>query len=153
MSEQNNLSQHIDKTIIYLFLFVFSIAASAVAFKYYKYAPCNEVFFTTTTNDYREGELIQFIDNTEEAIEWKWEFGDSTEISTNKEPLHVFKKSGEYLVKLTVNNICEKEEIVTIKEKEILIDSTKVPQFHIPANIIVGYTLKVSDFWFVFLHL
>jgi len=145
MNEQNNLSQHLDKNIIYLFLFVFFIATSIVAFKYNKYAPCNEVMFITNAKEYREGELIKFIDNTEDAIEWKWEFGDSTETSTNKDPLHVFKKPGEYIVRLTINDICEKEELITIKEKEAIIDSTRVPQFHLPANIIVGYTLKVSD--------
>ncbi len=46
---------------------------------------------------------VQFIDLSENATEWNWDFGDQT-YSTEKDPVHRYCKSGKYTVKLTVKN-------------------------------------------------
>lgn len=145
MSSDKNMTNHIDKLVIYLFIAAFLISAGTFAFRYSKYAPCDEVLFTVNAKDFRAGEMIKFKDNTTGAAEWKWEFGDSTVSSYQKDPLHVFKKEGEYKVRLIVNNICERVETVVIKEKLTLLDSTKFPVFTLPESIRVGQTLNVKD--------
>ena len=117
MSNQQTISKHLDKTVIRLFLAVFLISASVFAYRYTKYKPCEDVDFKVLSKVLRQGELIKFADNTENANSWEWQFGDDSEVSTTKEPLHIYKQPGEYTVKLIVNNICEKLEVVTIDEK------------------------------------
>ncbi len=138
-------SKHLDKNVIYLFLIAFLASASVLAYRYTKYAPCQDVVLSIDARDYRQDELIKFKDNTENANSWAWDFGDDSEISTNKEALHFYKNPGEYTVTLTVNNICKATEIVTIKEKLFVIDSTKLPLFNIPRSIKVGEILTVKD--------
>ncbi len=46
---------------------------------------------------------VQFIDLSENATEWNWEFGDQT-YSTEKDPVHTYCEAGKYTVSLTVNN-------------------------------------------------
>ena len=145
MGSMKNMSTHIDKSVIYLFLGVFLIAAITFSFRYAKYPPCDEVLFFVDKKELKAGEIIQFKDKTEGAKEWKWEFGDNTGIFSQKEPLHVFKEEGDYKVRLLVNNTCERIEIVSIKAKVILIDSTRFPVFTLPENIVVGEELKVED--------
>ncbi len=143
MSKQK--SKHLDKSVIYLFLISFLISASVLAYRYTKYIPCQDVELSINARAYRQDELIKFLDNTENAKSWAWDFGDDSEISTNKEALHFYKSPGEYTVTLTVNNICEATKVVTIKEKLFVIDSTKLPVFNIPRTIKVGETLTVKD--------
>lgn len=145
MSNQQTISKHLDKTVIRLFIIVFLISASVFAYRYSKHKPCKDVVFDASAKEFRVGELIKFIDYTDNAKAWEWTFDDSTEVSVSKEPLHIFKKPGEYNVKLMVNNICESYKVVTIKEKLFVIDSTKLPKFTIPSSIKLGETLKVKD--------
>ncbi len=145
MSKQKTRSKHIDKSVILLFLVTFLISASALAYKYAKYTPCKEVVFSIKAKEYRQDELIKFKAITENANSWTWKFGDGSEVSTSEEALHIYKKPGEYTVKLTVNDICEKTEVITINEKLFILDSTKLPKFKIPNSIKVGETLTVND--------
>ncbi len=138
-------SKHLDKNVIYLFLIAFLISASVLAYRYTKYAPCQDVVLSINAREFRQDELIKFKDNTENANSWAWDFGDDSEISTNKEALHFYKNPGEYTVKLIVNNICETTKTITIKEKLFVIDSTKLPIFKIPRTIKVGEILIVED--------
>jgi len=129
MSKQQTISKHLDKLVIRLFIAVFLISASVFAYRYTKYTPCKEVVFDVKAKEFRQGELIKFTDNTLNADTWQWEFDDSTSVATGKEALHIFKKPGDYNVRLLVNDICEKTEVVTIKEKIFVLDSTKFPKF------------------------
>lgn len=140
-----NTSTHLDKSVIYIFLIVFFLSASMFAYKYSKYAPCEDVSFNINTNDYTIGSLIKFEDFTDNATNWEWDFGDNSIVSTQKKPLHIYKEPGEYNVRLLVNGICEQSERITILEKKELLDSTKFPVFNIPKTIRVGRTLTVED--------
>lgn len=47
---------------------------------------------------------VAFTDmSTDNPIEWKWNFGDGT-LSTEKNPIHTYKKPGKYTVTLKVKN-------------------------------------------------
>ncbi|AKB75258.1 cell surface protein [Methanosarcina lacustris Z-7289] len=43
---------------------------------------------------------MQFTDTSKYANKWHWDFGDGT-YSTKQNPLHIYKKAGNYKVKLT----------------------------------------------------
>lgn len=145
MEKKVKMTQHIDKNVIYLFLAAFLISASTLAYRYIKMAPCDEVVFTSVAKEYRAGELITFVDKTEGAKFWEWKFGDSSRVSTKREPLHIFEKPGEYTVTLLVNDLCERKETITIKERKEVIDPSKLPVFDVPNSIVLGETLKVID--------
>ena len=51
----------------------------------------------------REDEDIQFRNNTEgpPGMTWKWDFGDNTPKSSEKEPSHTYTEAGEYEITLT----------------------------------------------------
>lgn len=46
---------------------------------------------------------VQFTDNSFDAIEWKWTFGDK-QTSVEQNPKHIFQKQGGYSVQLTIKN-------------------------------------------------
>lgn len=145
MSKKNTITAHMDTSVIRLFIGVFLLAMTTLAFRYANDAPCEEALFDHLANAYRAGEMVKFYDRTEDAEEWKWDFGDGTEASTQKNPLHIYEAKGDYTVRLLINNSCKKEVTINIDEKLILLDTTKFPKFKIPKTIMVGEKLEVSD--------
>lgn len=145
MSENKNIATHLDGSVIQLFIAVFLIATTTWAFRYANSEPCDEVSFVHTASAYRVGEIIKFRDETEGALEWKWDFGDGSEIVSQKSPLHIFNKEGDFEVRLVINNRCEKVETLSIEKKLMVLDSTKLPKFKLPKTVSVGQILKVED--------
>lgn len=47
---------------------------------------------------------VQFTDKSNFATSWSWDFGDSSPLSTDKNPTHVYDNAGNYSVKLTATN-------------------------------------------------
>jgi PKD repeat protein len=91
------------------------------------------------------GKLVSFADNTPKAKSWAWDFGDQTQSSSEKMPIHIYQKAGNYLVKLIVNENCEVSRTVIIKEKYIAIDSTYYPEFDVPLTATVGVPVRFFD--------
>ncbi|WP_452219798.1 PKD domain-containing protein [Lacinutrix salivirga] len=143
MGNKNYTSNHLDKSIIYLFLGAFLVSVTVFAYRYSKYSPCTTVDFKINSKDLTTGALIKFEDLTESAENWQWDFGDESSISIQQKPFHAYKAPGEYTVKLLVNDFCEHTETITITEKEVVIDSTKFPIFKLPSTIKVGRPLRV----------
>ncbi len=77
-----------------------------------------EIYDTATNNDFQanfyalKDTLVindlryNFFDDSygEDIRTWEWDFGDSTQISTNENPNHEFEKPGIYDVTLTISN-------------------------------------------------
>lgn len=145
MSENKNIATHIDRSVIYLFIAIFLIATTTWAFRYASISRCDEALFEHSANAYRVGELIKFYDKTVGAEEWEWDFGDGSEVSHKKNPLHTFADQGDYKVRLLVNGNCQKTASIHIAEKIVLLDSTKFPKFELPKSILVGEKLTVAD--------
>lgn len=143
MGKNNYTSNHLDKSIIYLFLGAFLISVTVFAYRYTKFKPCSSVDFEINSKDLSTGALIKFEDNTENAQNWQWDFGDESAISFQQKPFHAYKEPGEYNVKLLVNDFCEQTKTITILAKEVAIDSSKFPVFKIPNTIKVGKSLRV----------
>ena len=83
------------------------------------------------------GEKIQFSDNTPEATEWLWNFGDGTGTSDEQNPSYEYDKSGRFIVKLTVNGKCS--DTLSILVKSFIPDTDKVVvQITAPAEADAG---------------
>jgi PKD repeat protein len=50
-----------------------------------------------------KGESIQFINTSENATSFFWDFGDG-EYSTEEDPEHLYKETGEFLVSLSATS-------------------------------------------------
>ncbi|TPN81242.1 PKD domain-containing protein [Aquimarina algicola] len=143
METSDNLKgNHIDKSVIFLFIITILITASVFGYKYANHIPCEGIQFKASSNNYRVGEIVRFKDNTKGAIKRIWDFGDGSQIQSGISPNHYYEKPGKYNVKLIVNGQCEGLKTIVIKEKIRVFDSTKLAQFTIPASIKVGEVLK-----------
>ncbi len=145
MSKRKNISSHLDKSVIQMFIVVFLIANVTLAFKYINDTPCDEVLFRHSANAYRVGEMIKFNDVSYGAESWNWNFGDGSEMSSQKNPLYIYSEPGDYEIRLMVNGKCEKTETISIAEKLVLLDTTKLPKFELPKSITYGEVLEVED--------
>lgn len=68
--------------------------------------------FETPETTYKAKSEITFSNKSEKAETYLWDFGDGN-ISTDKEPKHIYEKEGTYTVTLTAKNAKEKESITT----------------------------------------
>ncbi|MFD2561086.1 PKD domain-containing protein [Aquimarina rubra] len=145
-TSSNKTNYHLDKSVILFFIITILVTATVFAFKYVNYTPCMIVDFSFKDKEVRVDESIEFEDKTVGALEWKWDFGDSTAIDTRRKPYHTYKKPGEYNVSLIVNGKCPKMQKITVLEKKEVLDPLKKAKFKIlTPRIRVGEKLKVED--------
>lgn len=71
-----------------------------------------KAFFKAVTDSCKG--LVNFINVTDGATNYHWDFGDGT-VSTEQYPAHKYEKEGEYVIKLSVNNETECGEFETQK--------------------------------------
>ena len=96
--------------------------------------------FTSDVNSVSCGGSVKFTDQSVQAFEWLWDFGDQT-TSTFQNPTHTFTAPGVYNVKLTVTNPLGSDFIIhTI---------TVNPAFNIsvsavPASICQGQQIQLN---------
>ncbi|MDD2340308.1 MAG: PKD domain-containing protein [Methanosarcina sp.] len=60
--------------------------------------------FTATPQFGRAPLTVRFTDNSANAASIKWDFGDKSEISTESNPVHIYRTTGFFTVKLTATN-------------------------------------------------
>ena len=100
-----------------------------------------ECDFSYDTNYIFDRVPMQFYNNTtldgktSNKIAYKWEFGDKS-TSTEKNPIHTFKYTGKYMVKLTAYF----EELTDVRTIEILVKT----QPDILANFLISKSKKKS---------
>lgn len=146
MKEANKtVNYHLDKSVILFFVIAIMISASLFAYKFVNYQPCEVVEFEYETRELRAGEIIRFKDKTRNVQQRRWDFGDSSKTDVRLAPYHTYDKPGNYTVKLMINGRCEGFEVLKVKEKVFILDSTKIANFDLPEKIKIGEKLKVID--------
>ncbi|MBL7113018.1 MAG: PKD domain-containing protein [Bacteroidales bacterium] len=81
-----------------------------------------EASFTHSSDNYEEGDTVNFISTSTDANSLDWDFGDGS-TSTDESPMHIYNSTGTYTVSLTATNddgSDEASESVTIKDPTIL---------------------------------
>ena len=145
MSKKVQIKTHFDGKVILLLLVVFLISCGLLAFKINAVADCNVKAFNIKSNSFKEGELITFTDVTPGAYEWRWYFGDGTDISFRSRVGHSFAKAGKYTVKLLVNNNCTVEKEITIIPKKEVLNTALIPKFSGPTVVHEGEEVRFVD--------
>lgn len=123
-------------TLLVALLLIFGIIFTSQIFKkdenvqIYYASSVNDPPIARITVDKTEADIGEFInfsaeksrDPDGEIVDYKWNFGDNSEIVQGKEQKHFYARSGEYTVTLTVedsNQTKDKEQIeVSIKPKD-----------------------------------
>lgn len=139
------IKTHFDSRIITMFILVFIVSCTLLAFQINTKAACHVKEFDVKAPSYKEGELITFADNTPGAYDWKWYFGDGTEVSYRSATVHSFSKAGKYTVKLVVNNSCPVEKQITILPKKEVLNKALLPKFFAPKVVYQGDEVKFTD--------
>lgn len=145
MNKSNQIKTHFDGKIILFFFIIFIISCGLLAFKINTKEVCNVKEFKIDSDSFKAGELITFSDQTANASEWRWYFGDGTNISYRSKVAHSFSKPGKYTVKLSVNKSCSIEKTITIVPKNDIIDESLLPKFSGPKVVYVGEPVTFKD--------
>lgn len=101
-----------------------------------------------------DGYKVNFTNFSTGATEYVWDFGDQTPGSILSNPMHVFPKKGQYLVKLTATNQAETSTFIdtvliigpNIKIDGDFTDWTYVEYTHQNAPGTGGYLLAIKTF-------
>lgn len=145
MNKRNQIKTHFDGKIIVFFFIIFIVSGGLLAFKINTKEICNAKDFKIDAPSFKAGELITFSDQTPNASEWRWYFGDGSKVSYLSKVAHSFEKPGKYTVKLTVNNNCKLEQTITIVPKVEIIDESLLPKFTSPTVVYVGEPISFKD--------
>jgi hypothetical protein len=145
MNKSNQIKTHFDGKVILFFFIIFIVACGLLAFKINTKEVCLAKDFKVDAPSFKAGELITFSDNTSNASEWRWYFGDGSKISYRSKVAHSFSKPGKYTVKLLVNNSCTVEKSITIVPKYEIIDESLLPKFSGPNIVYVGEPVTFKD--------
>lgn len=145
MNNSTQIKTHFDLKIILFFAIIFVISCGLLAFEINIKTPCTVTEFKVDAPSYKAGELITFSDVTKSSYEWRWYFGDGTEISYRSKVGHSFSKPGKYTVKLLVNNGCSITKDITIIPSKEVINTALLPKFYAPKVVYEGEIIKFRD--------
>jgi len=65
--------------------------------------------FSGTPTTILEGESVTFTDMSQYAVDYSWDFGDGSPLSTDANPVHTYTSAGTYTVALTVSNALDSD--------------------------------------------
>jgi hypothetical protein len=105
-----------NRVFIFGALGIIVIVAIILLLKTCRKADCPEpAEFTVVAEQLITDIEIEFRDAYGSAAEsWEWDFGDSSAISTEQAPRHVYRKAGIYVVTLTINESCPVSKTIEI---------------------------------------
>ena len=98
------------------------------------------VEFTYSPQQPKAGEKVSFSNQCDFGEEWAWDFGDNT-FSTLKSPTHIFRKPGQYTIRLMVDSTSRYSATKTIE----VYDS--IPSFSCTSDTILYFepvTMRAS---------
>lgn len=68
------------------------------------------------------------LNNTRTINKWQWDFGDGSPVSTDRNPVHQYARSGDYIVKLSagiddgcMSDVLEKKVVITINPAPVVV--------------------------------
>ncbi len=134
-----------DIAIIKLFAAISIISLVVIFFKYSKYYSCDNIQINTISNKYQEGEVVAFNCDFLQAGEYIWDFGDGSPVQYGSMVNHIYQSSGRFLLTLRVDNVCFKEEYITINHIKDEREFNLYPVFTIPEIAYIDEPFTVTD--------
>ncbi|HKX86882.1 MAG TPA: PKD domain-containing protein [Flavobacterium sp.] len=130
--------------IITLFAILLVISIVVFSFKYRKHVDCDTSDFYIVAENFSVGEVIEFHNETPNATDWKWDFGDGSPKETTNHALHKYTEPGIYTITLVINGFCLKEKKIQIKNHGEILDRTKLPTIIAPKIAAVGQKVNFT---------
>lgn len=134
----SNIFSNFDYRILILFLVIIIVGLTIFYFRSRNALDCGESRMIINSENFAVGEVIEFINDSENAEEWEWDFGDGTPKDYRKSTLHKYDSPGIYQIKLTLNKNCVKEKLIEITDQGRIIDRTKLPYIVGPNRVELG---------------
>jgi len=138
---------NIDYRVLAVFGIIIGIGLLILFLKEKKKIDCDIADFTIQSEKNTTGEYIEFINNTPNAEEWAWNFGDSTAVETKSHAYHKYEKAGVYTISLTINNYCVKQKQIEIRQGD-LTDNFRIPKIIAPELVTVGQDVRFKFSYF-----
>lgn len=99
-----------------------------------------EACFTTTTDNTKVGETVEFYNCTKNATQYRWDFGDGV-TSNLMEPKHAFLKSGIYEVTLIAGEDKNQDGVLDeLDDPDIYIKEITINPNHLSAKLTIWST-------------
>ena len=73
--------------------------------QYFRRVDCESAKFLVS-GDMSIDKVVEFYDNTPNAKNWEWDFGDGSAPDYRQRTLHQYKKAGNYIIRLKINGHC-----------------------------------------------
>ena len=132
----------LDTTVFLTFGGILLLGLAFLVYQLTHRTNCTEAKYVVHAEAFITDNLIEFIDNTKGASSWQWDFGDGTPKDYNQNALHSYKKAGQYIITLTINNTCSFQKIVTITDPNA--DSGYLPVIIAPNVAFEGDTTSLT---------
>jgi len=131
---------HYDSKVYFSFLIIFLFGAGVLVAKYVKQENCDNVGFDIIAQTFTTGDLIEFKSIGDANFKWEWDFGDRSKKEYVSNTLHKFDSVGLYNITLKVNNSCEVNRQLYIKQRVYVTKSENhlVPVIKFPEQIRAG---------------
>jgi PKD repeat protein len=133
---------------IILIIVILLVAGGIFAVKRFMGADsgCPKLTYTISSNNILAGETIHFEDNTADANEWMWEFGDGG-TSDAQSGEYTYKSAGEYTITLKINGKCSETASIKVAELNISSNDTaqKTVEIRGPASCMVGESVQFGN--------
>ncbi len=132
-----------------LLVFVIVLCAGILFFfsKISNHVDCENSTFYIVSKNRIPGENIEFFNETPNANQWEWDFGDDSKKEYYKNATHRYKTPGKYRIALTINDGCTVYEDLVIKSVGELSKRTKMPEIIVPRVVKVGEEV-VFDYYY-----
>ena len=129
--------------IIYIPLLVIALV-SAIALLVIKVRTptCHDLNFAVPISG-RVDEKVSFVDSTSDVKLRVWDFGDSTEMSSDRAPFHRYSRPGKYIVTLTINGGCKDMQQIEILPRQAV--QVQLAQIQGPPNTYIGDAVHFSE--------
>lgn len=108
----------LDSKVFWSVIVVLSLGIILLIYQYSRHVDCTNAKFIVYAEEFTTHHVIEYDDNTPGAKSWEWNFGDSTGVDPRKRTFHSYKKPGNYIVTLTVNNTCVHQKLLTIHSSD-----------------------------------
>ncbi len=125
----------IDRRIYLSLGIVLLLSIILLLVQYFRRVDCESAKFLVS-GDMSINKVVEFYDNTPNAKNWEWDFGDGSAPDYRQRTLHQYKKAGNYIIRLKINGHC-------VHEKSIHITTTSqntgyLPRIIAPSVVTVG---------------
>lgn len=130
----------IDTRIYWSFGVLLLLSILLFLFQYFRRVDCEAARFIVFGEELMPNRVIEFYDNTPNAQQWEWDFGDGSKLDYNQRALHTYQKSGNYIIRLKINGHCVHEKSITISNENKSVNY--LPKIIAPSVVTVGQSVS-----------